>query len=102
MSLATSASQPRAPAASWRYAANAATEQAVKAQQEAAAGRARADDTYSIDTDSAAVSHNDGATTDINGVPVADGGSDAQDNIWTVCSACHAIIHALRRMVEQA
>jgi hypothetical protein len=35
-------------------------------------------------------------------VPVADGGSDAQDNIWTVCSACHAIIHALRRMVEQA
>ncbi len=35
-------------------------------------------------------------------VPVADGGSDAQDNIWTVCGACHAIIHALRRMVEQA
>lgn len=30
--------------ASWRYAANAATEQAVKAQQEAAAGRARFDE----------------------------------------------------------
>lgn len=31
-------------------------------------------------------------------VEAQDGGSNAPDNIWTVCEPCHAVIHALRRL----
>lgn len=31
-------------------------------------------------------------------IEVAEGGSDAPDNIWTLCEPCHAVIHALRRL----
>lgn len=30
-------------------------------------------------------------------VPVADGGSNAPENIWTLCAPCHDVVHALRR-----
>jgi len=31
-------------------------------------------------------------------VEVAEGGTDDQENIWTLCEPCHSIVHALRRI----
>ena len=33
-------------------------------------------------------------------IEVDEGGSNAPENIWTVCDACHQVIHALRRLVQ--
>jgi predicted HNH restriction endonuclease len=29
-------------------------------------------------------------------IPVKDGGSDDSENLWTVCTDCHKLIHARR------
>lgn len=35
-------------------------------------------------------------------IEVCDGGTDDQENIWTVCEPCHAVIHALRKIAKDA
>lgn len=35
-------------------------------------------------------------------IEVQEGGSNAPENIWTVCEPCHAVIHALRRIAKAA
>lgn len=35
-------------------------------------------------------------------IEVHEGGSNAPENIWTVCEPCHAVIHALRRIAKAA
>ena len=33
-------------------------------------------------------------------IAVENGGTDAPENIWSICEPCHVVIHALRRMAS--